>query len=161
MRLQVRSENILILNYAWHILMGKKAQTILSISSTVLMTNINWVTFFVVMVVIRQTIQYFGDVITFEATYHTNVYHNPLVVIVGINHHYKTTIFVFALLTAETEQAYTWLLVTLLDAMEGKHPKVVLTDGDKAMRKAISKKLLQLIRVVGILRGMHKQMSTK
>ena len=97
------------------------------------------------MVIVGQTIQYFGDVIAFEATYRTNVYHNPLVVIVSINHHYKTTIFGFVLLTVEIEQAYTWLLVTLLDAMEGKHPIVVLTDGDKAMRKAISKTLLQSI----------------
>ncbi|KAK9226069.1 hypothetical protein WN943_011115 [Citrus x changshan-huyou] len=95
--------------------------------------------------IVGQTIQYFGDVIAFEATYRTNVYHNPLVVIVSINHHYKTTIFGFALLTVEIEQAYTWLLVTLFDAMEGKHPIVVLTDGDKAMRKAISKTLLQSI----------------
>ncbi|ESR41773.1 hypothetical protein CICLE_v10013892mg, partial [Citrus x clementina] len=87
----------------------------------------------------------FGDVIAFDTTYRTNAYLKPLVVIVGINHHYKTTIFGFALLTAETEQAYTWLLVTFLHAMEGKHPKAVLTDGDKAMRKAISTTLPQSI----------------
>ncbi|KAK9226089.1 hypothetical protein WN943_011136 [Citrus x changshan-huyou] len=65
--------------------------------------------------------------------------------IVGINHHYKTTIFGFPLLIAETEQAYMWLLVTFLDAMEGKHPKAVLTDGDKAMHKVISTTLPQSI----------------
>lgn len=87
----------------------------------------------------------FRDVIAFKATYRINAYHNPLIVIVGINYHYKTTIIGFASLTAETKQAYTWLLVTLLDTLEGKHPKVVLTDGDKAIRKAISKTLLQSI----------------
>ncbi|XP_024046631.1 protein FAR1-RELATED SEQUENCE 5-like [Citrus clementina] len=46
---------------------------------------------------------------------------------------------------AKTEQAYMWLLVTFLDAIEGKHPKSILTDGDKAMHKVISTTLPQSI----------------
>lgn len=73
----------------------------------------------------------FGDVFAFDANYRTNAYHKPLVVIVGINYHYRTTIFGFTLLTTETKQTYIWLLATFLDAMESKHPKRVLTDGEK------------------------------
>ncbi|KAH9744991.1 protein FAR1-RELATED SEQUENCE [Citrus sinensis] len=62
----------------------------------------------------------FGDVIAFDATYRTNAYFKPLF-------------------------AYMWLLVTFLDAIEGKHPKSILTDGDKAMHKVISTTLPQSI----------------
>lgn len=48
----------------------------------------------------------FGDVFAFDTIYRTNAYHKPLVVIVGINYHYRTTIFGFTLLTAETKQTY-------------------------------------------------------
>ncbi|XP_052291814.1 protein FAR1-RELATED SEQUENCE 5-like [Citrus sinensis] len=81
----------------------------------------------------------FGDVIAFDATYKTNAYRKPLVVILGINHHRRTIVFGFALLSDETEHTYTWLLETLMTAMNNKHPRTVVTDGDKAMRNAISK----------------------
>lgn len=81
----------------------------------------------------------FGDVIAFDATYRTNAYRKPFVVIIGINHHMRTTIFGFALLHAETEHTYMWLLETFLHAMDEKRPVTVITDGDKAMRKAIAK----------------------
>ncbi len=81
----------------------------------------------------------FGDTIAFDATYRTNAYRKPFVVIIGINHHQRTTVFGFALLSGETEHTYTWLLETYLHAMDGKHPVTVLTDGDKAMRNAIEK----------------------
>lgn len=85
----------------------------------------------------------FGDVLAFDATYRTNSYRKPFVVLLGINHHRRTIVFGFALLSYETEQMYTWLLETFLAAMDRKQPKTVITDGDKAMRKAISKKFPQ------------------
>ncbi|KAH9688605.1 protein FAR1-RELATED SEQUENCE [Citrus sinensis] len=63
----------------------------------------------------------------------------PLVVILGINHHRRTIVFGFVLLSNETEHTYTWLLETLMTAMNNKHPRTVVTNGDKAMRNAISK----------------------
>eukprot|EP00261_Vitis_vinifera_P038416 XP_019079659.1 PREDICTED: protein FAR1-RELATED SEQUENCE 5-like [Vitis vinifera] len=56
----------------------------------------------------------FGDVLAFDTTYRTNAYKKPLVVLV---------------------------LETFLDAMMNKKPISVVTDGDKAMRKAIKKVL--------------------
>ncbi|KAH9698471.1 protein FAR1-RELATED SEQUENCE 5 [Citrus sinensis] len=82
----------------------------------------------------------FGDVLAFDATYRTNAYRKPFVVLLGINHHRRSIVFGFALLSDETEHTYTWLLQTFLLAMEGKQPKTVITDGDKAMRNAISNK---------------------
>ncbi|KAH9685713.1 protein FAR1-RELATED SEQUENCE 5 [Citrus sinensis] len=81
----------------------------------------------------------FGDVIAFDATYKTNAYRKPFVVILGINHHRRSIVFGFALLSDETEHTYTWLLETFLTAMNNKQPKAVITDGDKAMRNAIIK----------------------
>ncbi|KAH9668083.1 protein FAR1-RELATED SEQUENCE 5 [Citrus sinensis] len=85
----------------------------------------------------------FGDVLAFDATYRTNAYRKPFVVLLGINHHRRSIVFGFALLSDETEHTYTWLLQTFLLAMEGKQPKTVITDGDKAMRNAISNKFLE------------------
>ncbi|KAH9744126.1 protein FAR1-RELATED SEQUENCE 5 [Citrus sinensis] len=87
----------------------------------------------------------FGDVVAFDATYRTNAYRKPFVVLLGINQHRRTIVFGFALLSDETEHTYTWLLETFLKAVDGKQPKSVITDGDKAMRNAISKKFPQSV----------------
>ncbi|ESR65514.1 hypothetical protein CICLE_v100102261mg, partial [Citrus x clementina] len=81
----------------------------------------------------------FGDVLAFDATYRTNAYKKPFVVFLGINHHRKSIVFGFALLSDEKEHTYVWLLQTFLAAMEGKQPATVITDGDRAMRNAIIK----------------------
>ncbi|KAK0574748.1 hypothetical protein LWI29_028421 [Acer saccharum] len=85
----------------------------------------------------RSNNAFFGDVLAFDSTYRTNVYRRPLVMLVGVNHHHSTTIFGFGLLGDETVDTYTWLLRTFLVAMHGKKLKSVVTDGDKAMHKAI------------------------
>ncbi|KAK2645070.1 hypothetical protein Ddye_020265 [Dipteronia dyeriana] len=85
----------------------------------------------------RSNYGYFGDVLAFDATYKTNVYRRPLVMLVGVNHHKSTTIFDFGLPGDETVEIYTWLLRTFLDSMHGKMPQSVVSDGKKAMHKAI------------------------
>jgi hypothetical protein len=84
---------------------------------------------------------HFGDVLAFDTTYRTNAYKKPLVILVGVNHHMQTTIFGCALLVDETVKTYTWVLKTLIGAMNNKMPMSVVTDGDKAMRAAIEKVL--------------------
>ncbi|KAK3195641.1 hypothetical protein Dsin_026951 [Dipteronia sinensis] len=88
---------------------------------------------------------FFGDVIAFDSTYRTNVYKKPFIIFVGTNHHWKTIVFGFGLLIGETVEKYTWLLETFLLAMEGKKPKSIITDGDKAMRKALKKVMLESV----------------
>ncbi|KAK0602966.1 hypothetical protein LWI29_000013 [Acer saccharum] len=94
----------------------------------------------------RSDYAFFGDVLAFDATYRTNVYRRPLVMLVGVNHHHSTTIFGFGLLGDETVETYTWLLQTFLVAMHGKMPKSVVTDGDKAMHKAIKTVMPESVR---------------
>ncbi|KAF7152508.1 hypothetical protein RHSIM_Rhsim01G0048200 [Rhododendron simsii] len=67
----------------------------------------------------------------------TNAYRKPLVILAGVNIYFQTTIFGCALLTTETVETYTWVLERLLDSMDHKKPVSVMTDGDKAMRRAI------------------------
>ncbi|KAG6661775.1 hypothetical protein CIPAW_03G198800 [Carya illinoinensis] len=89
----------------------------------------------------RAAYQYFGDVVTFDATYLTNVYKMPFVPFSGVNHHHQTIIFGCALLVNETAESYTWLLRTWQEAMLGKAPATIITDDDKAMAKAIAEVL--------------------
>ncbi|KAK0573768.1 hypothetical protein LWI29_013277 [Acer saccharum] len=89
---------------------------------------------------------FFGDVLAFDAMYRTNIYWRPLVMLVGVNHHHSTTIFGFGLLGDETVETYTWLLQTFLVAMHSKMPKSVVTDGDKAMHKAIKTVMTESVR---------------
>ncbi|KAK2633972.1 hypothetical protein Ddye_028764 [Dipteronia dyeriana] len=81
--------------------------------------------------------RYFGNVISFNSTYRTNVYNQLLVIFVGVNHHMKTEIFRFGLLVDEIVGTYRWILQTFLEVMHGKCLITIVTDGDKAMSKAI------------------------
>ncbi|KAG6667232.1 hypothetical protein CIPAW_01G087000 [Carya illinoinensis] len=75
--------------------------------------------------------QYFGDVVTFDATYLTNRYKMPFVPFTGINYHHQSVMFGCALLINETAESYTWLLKTWLEAMLGRAPSTIITDDDK------------------------------
>ncbi|KAG6734805.1 hypothetical protein I3842_01G288500, partial [Carya illinoinensis] len=85
----------------------------------------------------RAAYQYFGDVVTFDATYLTNIYKMPFVPFSGVNHHHQTIMFGCALLVNETAESYIWLLRTWQEAMFGRAPSTIITDDDKAMAKAI------------------------
>ena len=79
----------------------------------------------------------FGDVLAFDTTYKTNQYEKPFVILAGVNNHFQSIIFGCTLLVDETIASYTWVLRTLLEAMDNKSPVSVLTDGDHSMREAI------------------------
>ncbi|RVW31137.1 Protein FAR1-related sequence 5 [Vitis vinifera] len=89
----------------------------------------------------RMDYVYFRDVLAFDTMYRTNAYKKPLVVLVGVNHHHPTVVFGSALLIDESVGTYEWVLETFLIAMMNRKPISVVTDGDKAMRKAIKKVL--------------------
>ncbi|XP_058776060.1 protein FAR1-RELATED SEQUENCE 5-like [Vicia villosa] len=79
----------------------------------------------------------FGDVLAFDATYGTNKYRYPLVMFYGVNNHNHNIIFGGAIVANEKEETYVWVLEQILEAMSGKSPISVITDGDLAMKKAI------------------------
>ncbi|KAG7954184.1 hypothetical protein I3843_11G003000 [Carya illinoinensis] len=74
----------------------------------------------------RAAYQYFGDVVTFDATYLTNRYKMPFVPFTGVNHHHQSVMFGCALLINEKSKA-----------MLGHAPFTIITYDDKSMAKAI------------------------
>nr|UYU25453.1 hypothetical protein [Cyamopsis tetragonoloba] len=94
------------------------------------------------MGITREITNAFSDVLAFDATYGKNKYSLPLVVYSGVNHHNQSVIFASALIANETEETYIWLLEQFLVVMKGKQPLLVITNGDNAMKNAISKVFL-------------------
>ncbi|KAL0006044.1 hypothetical protein SO802_013605 [Lithocarpus litseifolius] len=66
-----------------------------------------------------------------------NVYKKPLLMWVGVNHHWQTTVFGCALVVDEIVETYTWVLQNMLVVMNNKTPISVVTGGDKAMSTTI------------------------
>ncbi|KAE8674703.1 hypothetical protein F3Y22_tig00111721pilonHSYRG00072 [Hibiscus syriacus] len=79
----------------------------------------------------------FGDVIAFDTTYKDNLYGRRIIPIVGVNHYHNTIVFATAIIADETSQSFKWVLHNILEAMMNKSPISVVTDGDRAMQRAI------------------------
>lgn len=81
----------------------------------------------------------YGDVVIFDTTYRTNKYGLICAPFVGINCHWKTTMFACAFITNEKEESFEWLLETIKKAMCQQELQTIFTDQDKAMGNAIEK----------------------
>ncbi|XP_057430837.1 protein FAR1-RELATED SEQUENCE 5-like [Lotus japonicus] len=86
----------------------------------------------------QKNYEVFGDVVAFDATYRKNKYQYPFVMFSGVNNHNQTTVFASAIIANETEETYIWLLERLVEAMKGKCPTSVITDGHLSMKNAIT-----------------------
>jgi hypothetical protein len=69
----------------------------------------------------------FGDAITFDTTYKTNLYSMPFGLFVGVNSHFQSVIFGGVLLTSEKASDFKWVFTTFTDVMGGRLPKTILT----------------------------------
>ncbi|XP_035838198.1 protein FAR1-RELATED SEQUENCE 5-like [Helianthus annuus] len=78
----------------------------------------------------------FGNIVGFDATYKSNKYDLVFVPFTGIDNHFRNVTFGGALLGSETAYSYRWLLRCFVNAF-GNEPKVVVTDQDAAMKRAI------------------------
>ncbi|XP_059439636.1 protein FAR1-RELATED SEQUENCE 6-like [Corylus avellana] len=87
----------------------------------------------------RAAYKYFGDVVTFDTTYLTNIYKMPFAPFVGVNHHGQSILFGAGLLSSEDTTTFVWLFETWLKCMNGQAPVAIITDQDKAMKSAIAK----------------------
>ena len=65
----------------------------------------------------------FGHVLVFDTTYKCNAYNKPLV-LVGVNHNRKTIPFGCALVVHEKEESFIWVLESLVEAGDGRKPKL-------------------------------------
>ncbi|XP_074326718.1 protein FAR1-RELATED SEQUENCE 5-like [Apium graveolens] len=82
--------------------------------------------------------QNFGDVMAFDTTYRTNRYAMPFVPFTGVNHHYQSVIFGFALMRDEHASTFEWILRTWLEGVGNNPPLTIITDQDQAMASAIA-----------------------
>ncbi|GKA90434.1 FAR1 DNA binding domain, zinc finger, SWIM-type, MULE transposase domain containing protein, partial [Tanacetum coccineum] len=78
----------------------------------------------------------FGDIVSFDATFHSQKYKMVFVPFTSINHHNRCITFASGLLSDETVGAYKWLLEEFKNAFS-KDPNVVITDQDPSMKIAI------------------------
>ncbi|KAL6269599.1 hypothetical protein ACE6H2_026510 [Prunus campanulata] len=86
----------------------------------------------------RRAYGFFGDVVVFDTTFNTNCYGMVFALLLGVNNHRQTVLFGCAFLTSETTDSFVWLFEEFKKAMPGEPPKMIITDQDAAMSKAIA-----------------------
>ncbi|XP_057793224.1 protein FAR1-RELATED SEQUENCE 5-like [Salvia miltiorrhiza] len=89
----------------------------------------------------RRQYSVFGDVVVFDSTYNTNKYGMIFAPFAGVNHHHQTIVFGCGFLSDEKTESFIWLLKKWMEAMRTGAPKVIITDQDPAMTKAIAQVL--------------------
>ncbi|KAE8785727.1 hypothetical protein D1007_40529 [Hordeum vulgare] len=83
----------------------------------------------------------YGDFVSFDTTFSTDIYGLPFAPIIGVDNHGSSVLFGIGLLKDETIGSFKWLLSTFIEAMGGKEPKFIIIDQDKAMKAAIEQAL--------------------
>nr|XP_020161104.1 protein FAR1-RELATED SEQUENCE 5-like [Aegilops tauschii subsp. strangulata] len=83
----------------------------------------------------------YGDFVSFDTTFSTNIYGLPFAPIIGVHNQVSTVLFGVGLLKDEKIGSFKWLLSTFVEAMGGKEPKYIITDQDQAMKTAIKEAL--------------------
>ncbi|XP_020421300.1 protein FAR1-RELATED SEQUENCE 5-like [Prunus persica] len=81
---------------------------------------------------------FFGDVVVFDTTFNTNRYGMVFAPLLGVNNHRQTGLFGCAFLTSKTTDSFVWLLEEFKKATPSEPPKMIITDQDAAMSKAIA-----------------------
>ena len=70
----------------------------------------------------------FGDVVTFDTTYKTNMYNMHVAMFVGSNHHLQNVVFGQALLQDEQADTFEWWFKSFQKCMTGsRDPRRILT----------------------------------
>jgi hypothetical protein len=77
----------------------------------------------------RSLYKHFGDVVTFDTTYETNIYKMPFGMFVGVNNHFQSVIFAGVLLSNERAVNFKWAFLEFIAMMGGggEAPQTMLT----------------------------------
>jgi len=75
----------------------------------------------------RSQYNFFGDAVTFDTTYYTNIYKMPFGMFVGVNNHFQSVLFAGVLMTKEDSESFKWVFNEFITLMGGKHPVTILT----------------------------------
>jgi hypothetical protein len=86
----------------------------------------------------RAAYDFFGDVIMFDTTYLTNRYDVPFAPFVGVNHHGQSILLGAGLISSNDTDTFVWLFKSWLECMNGRTPRAIITDQDRAMKNAIA-----------------------
>ncbi|XP_024965781.1 protein FAR1-RELATED SEQUENCE 5-like [Cynara cardunculus var. scolymus] len=86
--------------------------------------------------VARVNYKEFGDVISFDGTFHTNKHAMIFVPFLAVDNHKASVIVGSALISGETIENFTWVLRAFLKCHE-KQPVFVITDQSSAMKQAV------------------------
>ena len=78
----------------------------------------------------------FGDIMLIDSTYNTNQYSIPLVIISGLDNNFRNVLFALALVNDEKKETFSWIFNCFLK--ENRKPRLIITDGDKALCSVIS-----------------------
>nr|XP_020163414.1 protein FAR1-RELATED SEQUENCE 5-like [Aegilops tauschii subsp. strangulata] len=89
----------------------------------------------------KMNYELYGDFVSFDTTFSTNIYGLTFAPIIGVDNHGSTVLFGVGLLKDEKIGSFKWLLSTFVEAMGGKEPKYIITDQDQAMKTAIKEAL--------------------
>jgi hypothetical protein len=80
----------------------------------------------------RMQYEHFGDAITFDTTYKTNLYDMPFGIFVGVNNHFQSVLLGGVLMTDESIESFRWVFKEFASLMGGRAPETVLT-GDQVV----------------------------
>ena len=75
----------------------------------------------------RMQYEHFGDAITFDTTYKTNMYEMPFGLFVGVNNHFQSVLLGGVLMTDEKVETFRWIFKEFTRLMGGKEPVTILT----------------------------------
>ena len=84
----------------------------------------------------RVNYEYFGEVVSFDATHNTNQYGLIFVPFIGINHHWQSIFLGCGFIPNEGAKSFIWLFEKWLEVM-GRPPSGMVTDQDLGICTAI------------------------
>ncbi|CAL8174028.1 unnamed protein product [Prunus armeniaca] len=85
----------------------------------------------------RRAYGFYGDVVVLDTTFNTNRYGLQFASMLGVNNHGQTIVLACAFLSKETTESFIWMFEEFKKAMPSGEPKMIITNQDATMARAI------------------------